>query len=50
MIETSLGNPGIDAIVLAPLQSDTAATLISASEKPVIAVDTDWLRHGLQGC
>lgn len=42
MIETSLGNPGIDAIVLAPLQSDTAATLVSTSEKPVIAVDTDF--------
>ena len=42
MIETSLGNPGIDALVLSPLQSDTAATLVSASEKPVIAVDTDF--------
>ena len=42
MIETSLGNPGIDAIVLAPLQSDTAATLVSTSTKPVIAVDTDF--------
>ena len=42
MIETSIGNPGIDAIVLAPLQSDTAATLVSTSEKPVIAVDTDF--------
>ena len=42
MIETSLGNPGIDAIVLAPLQSDTAATLVSTAEKPVIAVDTDF--------
>lgn len=42
MIETSLGNPGVDAVVLAPLQSDSAAALVSSADKPIIAVDTDF--------
>lgn len=42
MIETSLGNPGIDALVLAPLQSDSASTLVANTNKVVIALDTDF--------
>lgn len=42
MIETVLHNDGADAAVVAPLQSDSAATLVSAAEKPVIALDTDF--------
>ena len=42
MIETSLGNPGIDALVLAPLQSDSASTLVANTDKVVIALDTDF--------
>lgn len=42
MIETSLGNPSIDALVLAPLQSDSASTLVANTDKVVIALDTDF--------
>ena len=42
MIETSLGNPGIDALVLAPLQSDSVSTLVANTDKVVIALDTDF--------
>lgn len=42
MIETALGNPGVDAAVLAPLQSDSAATLVANSDKPIVALDTDF--------
>lgn len=42
MIETSLGNPSIDALVLAPLQSDSASTLVANTDKLVIALDTDF--------
>ena len=42
MIETSLGNPGIDALVLAPLQSESASTLVANTDKVVIALDTDF--------
>ena len=42
MIETVLHNDGVDAAVVAPLQSDSAATLVSTAEKPVIALDTDF--------
>ena len=41
MIETSLGNPGIDALVLAPLQSDSASTLVAnTSDKKLAFVGT----------
>ena len=40
MIETSLGNPSIDALVLAPLQSDSASTLVANTDKKVAFVGT----------
>ena len=42
MIETAVGNPSTDAIVVAPLQSDSASTLIANTDKVVIALDTDF--------
>ena len=42
MIETAVGNPSTNAIVIAPLQSDSASTLIANTDKVVIALDTDF--------
>ena len=42
MIETAVGNPSIDAIVLAPLQSDSASTLVASTDKVIVALDTDF--------
>ena len=42
MIETALGNPGIDAVVVAPQQSTSTATLVASANKPVLALDTDF--------
>lgn len=42
MIETVLHNDGIDAVVLAPLQSSSAAALAETADKPLIALDTDF--------
>lgn len=42
MIETSLGNDTYQAIVISPLQSDTAANLVASTNKAVIACDTDF--------
>ena len=41
MIETDMNNAGIDAYVIAPLQSDMVANMISGQTKPVIALDTN---------
>lgn len=41
MIETSLNNDDIDAIIIAPLQSDVAANLIAGETRPVFALDTN---------
>ncbi|MDO4174049.1 MAG: sugar ABC transporter substrate-binding protein [Eubacteriales bacterium] len=41
MIETAVNSGAYDALVIAPLQSDQAATLISGTELPILAVDTD---------
>lgn len=41
MIETDLNSGNYDAFVIAPLQSDMAANLISGQKKPIIAVDTN---------
>ena len=41
MIETDLNNPEFDAIVIAPLQGETVATLIENASVPILAVDTD---------
>lgn len=40
MIETDLANDSYDAYVIAPLQSDLVANLISGETRPVIALDT----------
>lgn len=44
MIETSLNNDSIDALVISPLQSSTAATLVdnASSNKAIVALDTDF--------
>ncbi len=42
MIQTDLGNGSYDGYIIAPLQSDMVATLIADTEKPVMAVDTDF--------
>lgn len=42
MVETVLHNDGIDAVVLAPLQSSSAAALAETADKPIIALDTDF--------
>ena len=40
MIETDLNDDSYNGYVIAPLQSDTVATLIAGKEKPILAVDT----------
>lgn len=43
MIETALGNPGHwHAVVIAPQQSTSTATLVDTATKPVVALDTDF--------
>ena len=42
MIETVLHNDGIDAVVLAPLQSNSATALAETADKPIIELDTDF--------
>jgi ribose transport system substrate-binding protein len=41
MIETSMSNADIDGYVIAPLQADMVANMISGQEKPIVAVDTN---------
>jgi len=41
MIETSLSNKDIDALIIAPLQSDMVANLIAGETRPVFALDTN---------
>ena len=41
MIETVLNASGTDAMVVAPLQSETVATQIANAEIPIIAIDTN---------
>ena len=41
MIETDLSSGAYDAFVIAPLQGDQVATLISGQEAPILAVDTN---------
>lgn len=41
MIETDMNNPDIDGYVIAPLQADMVATMITGQGKPVVAVDTN---------
>ncbi len=42
MIETSLGNDAVDGIVISPLQSDSAANLVTGTDKAIVACDTDF--------
>ena len=41
MIETDMNNADIDGYVIAPLQADMVANMISGMTKPIVAVDTD---------
>lgn len=41
MIETDMSNADIDGYVIAPLQADMVANMISGQTKPIVAVDTD---------
>lgn len=40
MIETDLSSGNYDGLVISPLQSDTAAQLVSGTKLPIVAVDT----------
>lgn len=40
MIETDLNSGAYDGYIIAPLQADLAATMISGQTKPIIAIDT----------
>lgn len=42
MIETSLSNDANDAVVISPLQSDSAANLVANTDKTIVACDTDF--------
>ncbi|MDO4617228.1 MAG: sugar ABC transporter substrate-binding protein [Lachnospiraceae bacterium] len=42
MIETALSTDAVDAVAIAPLMSDTAATLVADTDKPIVAFDTDF--------
>ena len=41
MIETDMNNADIDGYVIAPLQADMVANMISGQTKPIVAVDTN---------
>lgn len=41
IIETDMNNADIDGYVIAPLQADMVANMISGQTKPIVAVDTD---------
>ncbi|MBQ3646006.1 MAG: sugar ABC transporter substrate-binding protein [Synergistaceae bacterium] len=41
MIETDMNNADIDGYVIAPLQADMVANMISGQKKPIVAVDTN---------
>lgn len=42
MIETDLSSGTYDGIVISPLQSDTAAQLVSGTKLPIVAIDTNF--------
>ncbi|MDO5785546.1 MAG: sugar ABC transporter substrate-binding protein [Eubacteriales bacterium] len=42
MIETCLSDDSKSAIVISPLQSDSAATLVANTDKTIVACDTDF--------
>lgn len=42
MIETCLGSSGNEAVIISPLQSSTATTLVSGTDKVIVALDTNF--------
>ena len=42
MIETDLHASKYDAMIIAPLQGDMATTLVSGTDMPIFAIDTDF--------
>ncbi len=42
MIETTLADPDVEALVLAPLQPDAAAATVANAQIPILAVDTTF--------
>ena len=42
MIETDLSSGSYDGVIISPLQSDTAAQLVSGTKLPIIAIDTNF--------
>lgn len=42
MIETDLSSGSYDGVIISPLQSDTAAQLVSGAKLPIVAIDTNF--------
>lgn len=42
MIETDLNSGKYDAMIIAPLQGDMVSTLVSGTDMPIFAIDTDF--------
>lgn len=42
MIETDLSSGSYDGVIISPLQSDTAAQLVSGIKLPIVAIDTNF--------
>ncbi len=42
MIETSLATDSVDGLIIAPLQSESASTLVADTDKVIVACDTDF--------
>ena len=42
MIETDLSSGSYDGVIISPLQSDTAAQLVSGTKLPIVAIDTNF--------
>ena len=42
MIETDLSSGSYDGVIISPLQSDTAAQLVSGTTLPIVAIDTNF--------
>ena len=42
MIETDLNSGKYDAMIIAPLQGDMASTMVSGTDMPIFAIDTDF--------
>lgn len=42
MIETDLSSGSYDGVIISPLQSDTAAQLVSGTKLPIVVIDTNF--------